>query len=113
MTEEEFERRLEELREAWNNDQITNGEYNTQKLALRQERGTIVWIALNEDGDSVASTESADAAVQRLNDEIGGLLVRIVRRRFVIAFPKVEDGDDIIVPDDAGEVHELTDEAAE
>jgi hypothetical protein len=78
-------------------DLITWDEANAKKLALKIERGAVVYIAMNEDADyEVGATE--DEATERLSDNVGGRLGRVVRLTIRMSPPKAEDAGEVRSP---------------
>jgi hypothetical protein len=69
-----------------------------------------VYIAVNEDGD-VETGCSVDEAVDRLSENFGGQMVRVVRKAFRIMPPDVTDLGEEEVADEEGDVTQM--EAAE
>jgi hypothetical protein len=70
-----------------------------------------VHIAMNEDGD-VETGCTAEEATDRLSENYGGQMVRIIRKAFRIAPPDIMDIGEEDVPDDEGSVETMA-EAAE
>jgi hypothetical protein len=78
MTDQEFDKQIEAIDQQRRGDLITWDEANAKKLALKIERGAVVYIAMNEDADyEVGATD--DEATERLSDNVGGRLGRVVR----------------------------------
>jgi hypothetical protein len=69
-----------------------------------------VYIACNEDGD-VETGCSIDEATERLSENSGGQMVRVVRKAFRITPPDVTDLGEEEVADEEGDVAQI--EAAE
>jgi hypothetical protein len=81
---------------------ITWDEAAANKLALKIERGAVVYIAMNEDADYEVGA-SEDEATDRLSESIGGRLGRVVRLVVRMSPPKAEDAGGVTIPDMAGE----------
>jgi hypothetical protein len=109
MTDQEFDKQIEAIDQQRRDDLITWKEAATKKLALKIERGAVVYIAMNEDADyEVGATE--DEATERLSDNVGGRLGRVVRITVRMSPPQAEDAGEVTIPDTAGET--VTFEAA-
>jgi hypothetical protein len=102
MTDQEFDKQIEAIDQQRRDDLITWDEANAKKLALKIERGAVVYIAMNEDADyEVGATE--DEATERLSDNVGGRLGRVVRLVVRMSPPKAEDAGEVTIADTAGE----------
>jgi hypothetical protein len=109
MTDQEFDKQIEEIDAQRRDDLIKWDEAETKKRELKVARGAIVYVAMNEDADyEVGATE--DEATERLSDNIGGRLGRVVRITIRMSPPTAEDAGDVMVADTAGEA--VTFEAA-
>jgi hypothetical protein len=109
MTDQEFDTQIEAIDQQRRDDLITWDEANAKKLALKIARGAIVYIAMNEDADyEVGATE--DEATERLSDNVGGRLGRVVRITVRMSPPQAEDAGEVTIADTAGET--VTFEAA-
>jgi hypothetical protein len=109
MTDQEFDKQIEAIDQQRRDDLITWKEAATKKLALKIERGAVVYIAMNEDADyEVGATE--DEATERLSDNVGGRLGRVVRITVRMSPPQAEDAGEVTIADTAGET--VTFEAA-
>jgi hypothetical protein len=102
MTDQEFDKQIEAIDQQRRDDLVTWEEANAKKLALKIERGAVVYIAMNEDADyEVGATE--DEATERLSDNVGGRLGRVVRLVVRMSPPKAEDAGEVTIADTAGE----------
>jgi hypothetical protein len=102
MTDQEFDRQIEEIDQQRRDGLITWDEAAAKKLTLKIGRGAIVYVAMNEDADyEVGTTE--DEATERLSDNIGGRLGRVVRLVVRMSPPKAEDAGEVTITDTAGE----------
>jgi hypothetical protein len=102
MTDQEFDKQIEEIDQQRRDDLITWDEANAKKLALKIERGAVVYIAMNEDADyEVGATE--DESTERLSDNVGGRLGRVVRLVVRMSPPKAEDAGEVTIADTADE----------
>jgi hypothetical protein len=109
MTDQEFDKQIEAIDQQRRDDLITWDEANATKLALKIERGAVVYIAMNEDADyEVGANE--DEATERLNDNVGGRLGRVVRITVRMSPPQAEDAGEVTIAATAGET--VTFEAA-
>lgn len=109
MTDSDFDKQIEEINQQRRDDLITWDEAEAKKRELKIARGAIVCIAMNEDADyDVGATE--DEATERLSENIGGRLGRVVRLVVRMTPPKTEDVGEFMVADTAGET--VTFEAA-
>jgi hypothetical protein len=71
-----------------------------------------VYIAVNEDADFETGC-SADEATERLSENFGGQMVRIIRKAFRITPPDIADLGEEDVADEEGDVTRVEAEAAE
>jgi hypothetical protein len=65
MTDAEFEKQIEAIDQQRRDDLITWEEAATKKLALKIERGAVVYIAMNEDADYEVGATEDEAAPRR------------------------------------------------
>jgi hypothetical protein len=101
MTDQEFDKQIEEIDQQRRDGLITWDEAAAKKLALRIERGAIIYVAMNEEADyEVGATE--DEATERLSDNIGGRLGRVVQLVVRMSPPKAEDAGEVTISDTAG-----------
>jgi hypothetical protein len=101
MTDQEFDKQIDKIDAQRRDELITWDEANAKKLALKIERGAVVYIAMNEDADyEVGATE--DEATERLSDNVGGRLGRVVRITVRMSPPRAEDAGEVTIADTAG-----------
>jgi 3-methyladenine DNA glycosylase/8-oxoguanine DNA glycosylase len=101
MTDQEFDKQIEAIDQQRRDELITWDEVEAKKRELKTARGAVVYIAINEDADyEVGATE--DEATERLNDNVGGRLGRLVRLTVRMSPPKAEDGGEVRIADTAG-----------
>jgi hypothetical protein len=102
MTDEEFDKQIEEIDAQRRDGLLTWDEAAAKKLELKIARGAVIYVAMNEDGDhEVGTTE--DEATERLSDNVGGRLGRVIRLTIRMSPPKVEDAGEVAVADTIGE----------
>jgi len=61
-----------------------------------------VFIAMNEDGDWEARSDSTDAA-EALVDSYGYTAARIVKIKITMNAPEITEGGEVVIADEAGE----------
>jgi hypothetical protein len=106
MTDQEFDKQIEEIDQQRRDGLITWDEAAAKKLALKIERGAIVYVAMNEDADhEVGTTE--DEVTERLSDNVGGRMVRVIRLTARMSPPAVEDAGEVTITDTAGATTEF------
>lgn len=70
-----------------------------------------VWIIMDEDGDYAVGGDR-DEAIENFDNNIGGSGPRrVVKRTMLMTPPAVEEGPEIDIPDNAGEIEDASDEA--
>jgi hypothetical protein len=77
-----------------------------------------IWLAVDEDGESVVSMEGASDARETLEEESGGAAIRTVKLAVTMSLAEgteveVEASDDAGDPQDAGETQHAEEAAAE
>jgi hypothetical protein len=77
MTDQEFDQQIEAIDRQRRDDLLTWEEAEAKKRELKIARGAIVYIAMNEDADYEVGA-SEDEATERLSENIGGRLGRVV-----------------------------------
>jgi hypothetical protein len=76
-----------------------------------EKRSVEVWIAMNDDGDAVASVDGGAEARELLIDNYGGAAVRTVKLTVQMAPPEVLETE-VEIGDEAGETQWVEAEAA-
>jgi hypothetical protein len=106
MTDQEFDRQIEEIDQQRRDGLITWDEAAAKKLTLKIGRGAIVYVAMNEDADYEVGTME-DEATERLNDNVGGMMVRVIRLTARMSQPVIEDAGEVTITDTAGTTMEF------
>jgi hypothetical protein len=101
MTDREFDKQIEQIDQQRRDGLITWEEAQVKKLALKIERGAVIYLAMNEDADyEVGVTQ--DEATERLADNVGGRMVRVIRLTVRMSPPKAEDCGGAVIADTVG-----------
>jgi hypothetical protein len=102
MTDEEFDKQIEEIDQQRRDGRFTYEDAEAKKRELKIARGAVIYVAMNEDADYEVGA-SEDEATERLSDNIGGALVRVIRLVVRMSPPKAEDAGEVTIADTAGE----------
>jgi hypothetical protein len=106
MTDQEFDKQIEEIDQQRRDGLITWEEACVKKLELKIAHGAVIYVAMNEDADyEVGTTE--DEATERLNDNVGGRMVRVIRLTARMSPPVTEDAGEVTITDTAGTTMEF------
>jgi hypothetical protein len=101
MTDQEFDQQIEEIDQQRRDGLITWEESHAKKLALKIARGAVIYLAMNEDADYEVGT-AEEEATERLSDNVGGRMVRVIRLTARMSPPRAEDCGEVTIADTAG-----------
>lgn len=82
-----------------------------EKIQMPEKINIEVWVVMDEDGYYAVGCDR-DEAIENFENQIGGGGPRrVVKRVMRMAPPVVEEGPEIDIPDNAGEIEDAADEA--